>query len=116
MAVLDSWPADHRYQLERWLGTGGSGQVWRARDTILDRPVAIKLLHDGYSGNTEAASRLAAEARHGGALNHENIARVYDYGDQGPQSPPYLVMELVDGPSLAERLTRARCRCRRYWK
>ncbi len=106
MSHLDSWPAGHRYQLEQWLGAGGYSQVWRARDTVLDREVAVKLLHGAYSGDIEAATRFAAEARHGGALSHENIARVYDYGEPGSDTPPYLVLELVDGPSLAERLAR----------
>lgn len=104
MSCLDSWPAGHRYRLEQWLGAGGYSQVWRARDTVLDRQVAVKLLHS-TSGDSEAATRFAAEARHGGALSHENIARVYDYGDPGSGAPPYLVLELVDGPSLAERLS-----------
>ncbi len=57
-----------------------------------------------YAGNSEAVARFAAEARHGGSLNHEHTARVYDYGEPGPQAPPYLVLELVDGQSLADRL------------
>ena len=105
MAVLDTLPAGHRYQLEEWIGAGGYSQVWRARDTLLDRDVAVKLLHAGYAANSEAVARFAAEARHGGSLNHENIARVYDYGEPGPQLPPYMVLELVDGQSLADRLT-----------
>ena len=106
MPVLDMLPAGHRYQLEEWIGAGGYSQVWRARDTLLDREVAVKLLHAGYAANSEAVARFAAEARHGGALNHENIARVYDYGEPEPQVPPYLVLELVDGQSLADRLAR----------
>jgi eukaryotic-like serine/threonine-protein kinase len=104
MAVLDTLPAGHRYQLGEWIGAGGYSQVWRAKDTLLDRDVAVKLLHAGYAADSQAVARFAAEARHCGALNHENIARVYDYGEPGPQSPPYLVMELVEGQSLADRL------------
>jgi hypothetical protein len=106
MAVLDTLPAGHRYQLEEWIGAGGYSQVWRATDTLLDRQVAVKLLHAGFAADSEVVARFAAEARHGGALNHENIARVYDYGEPGPEAPPYLVLELVDGQSLADRLGR----------
>jgi hypothetical protein len=106
MAVLDTLPAGHRYQLEEWIGSGGYSQVWRARDTLLDRQVAVKLLHAGFAADSEAVRRFAAEARHGGALNHENIAHIYDYGEPGPELPPYLVLELVDGQSLADRLAR----------
>ena len=104
MAVLDTLPAGHRYQLEEWIGAGGYSQVWRARDTLLGRDVAVKLLHAGYAASSEAVARFAAEARHGGSLNHENIARVYDYGEPGPELPPYMVLELVEGQSLADRL------------
>ena len=92
----------HRYELEERVGAGGFGDVWRARDLTLDRAVAVKVLHAAYVQDAEALTRFQAEARHAGSLAHENIARVYDYGD--PHSP-YLVMELVDGPSLAQVLT-----------
>jgi serine/threonine-protein kinase len=92
----------HRYVLEEWVGAGAFCDVWRARDLTLDRPVAVKVLHDAYVRDTEALARFQAEARHAGGLAHQNIARIYDYGEA---DPPYLVMELVDGPSLAEVLT-----------
>jgi serine/threonine-protein kinase len=92
----------HRYVLEEWVGAGGFCDVWRACDLTLDRPVAVKVLHAAYVRDPEALARFQAEARHAGGLAHQNIARIYDYGDA---DPPYLVMELVDGPSLAEVLT-----------
>ena len=92
----------HRYELEERVGAGGFGDVWRARDLTLDRAVAVKVLRAAYAQDAEALTRFQAEARHAGSLAHENIARVYDYGDP---HPPYLVMELVDGPSLAQVLT-----------
>jgi eukaryotic-like serine/threonine-protein kinase len=72
---------DGRYSLDAEIGTGGFCEVWRATDTVLTRPVAIKLLHAGHAHQPEAQARFKAEARHAGALSHENIARVYDYGE-----------------------------------
>jgi serine/threonine-protein kinase len=89
-----------RYELVERLGTGGFSEVWRATDTVLSRPVAIKMLHGGYHRQAEALARFQAEARHAGALSHENIARIYDYAGPADDREPYLVMELVDGPSL----------------
>ncbi len=94
-AVLGS-----RYVLDQQIGTGGYSEVWRATDTVLSRPVAVKLLHPCHAQRGKALARFQAEARHAGALSHDNIARVYDYGEPADEHPPYLVMELVDGPSL----------------
>ena len=90
-----------RYALEEKIGAGGFSEVWRAADLVLARPVAIKLPHPG---NAEALTRFHAEAQHAGGLSHENVARIYDYGEPAPPQPPFLVMELVDGPSLAGAL------------
>ena len=86
------------------IGVGGFSEVWRARDRVLDRPVAVKLLHSGFAEHEETLYRFRAEAKHAGALSHQNIARVYDYGDPTQEHPPYLVMELIDGDSLAHML------------
>ena len=94
---------DGRYHLDEQIGTGGFCEVWRATDTVLTRPVAVKLLHAGYAHQPEARARFKAEARHAGALSHQNIARVYDYGEPAG-GPPYLVMELIEGPSLSSVL------------
>jgi serine/threonine protein kinase len=94
---------DDRYVLDEPIGAGGYCEVWRATDTVLARPVAVKLLHAGYARHGEALARFKAEARHAGGLSHKNIARVYDYGEPA-DGQPYLVMELVDGPSLADVL------------
>ena len=90
-----------RYRLEEPIGTGGYCEVWRAADTVLARPVAVKLLHPGYAHQAEALARFQAEARHAGSFSHPNIARVYDYGEPVGRQQSYLVMELVEGPSLA---------------
>ena len=94
-----------RYVLDDQIGYGGYGEVWRATDTVLTRAVAVKLLHPRYSQRSEALARFRAEARHAGGLSHENIAQVFDYGEPADGQPPYLVMELVDGPSLETVLT-----------
>ncbi len=88
-----------RYVLDRKIGNGGYSEVWHATDAVLLRPVAVKLLHPRYAERSEALARFQAEARHAGALAHENIARVYDYGEPA-DGQPFLVMELVSGPSL----------------
>jgi serine/threonine-protein kinase len=94
-----------RYRLECQIAAGGVGQVWRAVDTVLTRTVAVKLLRAELAAQAETLARFRAEARHAGALSHPAIARVYDYGDPVPPHPAFLVMELVDGPSLAALLT-----------
>jgi serine/threonine-protein kinase len=90
-----------RYELDARLGAGGFSEVWRAADLTLGRPVAVKLLYAGYAQHEETLARFRAEGRHAGRLSHENIARVYDFGEPAGDQPPYLVMELIDGPSLA---------------
>jgi len=94
-----------RYVLDEPIGAGGYCEVWRATDTVLTRQVAVKLLHPGYASQGEALARFKAEARHAGGLSHENVARVYDFGEP-TDGQSYLVMELVDGPSLADVLAR----------
>jgi eukaryotic-like serine/threonine-protein kinase len=93
-----------RYALEERIGAGGCCEVWRATDLVLSRPVAIKRLHFADAHRGEALIRFRAEAQHAGRLSHENIARVYDYAEPDPPQPPFLVMELVAGPSLAGTL------------
>jgi len=90
-----------RYRLDKPIGTGGFSDVWRATDTALERPVAVKLLHPGCARQPEVLARFRAEARRAAALWHQNIAHIYDYDEPADGAQPYLVMELVDGPSLA---------------
>jgi len=80
------------------------GQVWRASDLVLDREVAVKLLRPEYADHPDTLERFRAEAKHAGSLTHPCVARVYDYGNAGVAIPPYLVMEYVNGPSLADML------------
>ncbi len=86
------------------MARGGVGEVWRATDLVLGRPVAVKLLRAEYAQHPEVLARFRAEARHAGSVSHPGIAQVYDYGEDGAAASPYLVMELVDGPSLARVL------------
>lgn len=92
---------DGRYRLEERIATGGVGQVWRGRDLLLQRPVAVKLLLPEFAEHPETLERFRAEARQAGALPHLGIVQVYDYCDGGPDTTPYLVLELIEGPSLA---------------
>ena len=96
--------AAERYRLESRIATGGMGEVWRATDTVLERPVAVKVLKDEYAGDTTFRERFQAEARHAAALHHPNVASVFDFGetsDPGDGSRPFLVMELVPGEPLS---------------
>src|SRR5271167_643805 len=92
------------YEIQSQLGAGGMGEVYRARDTRLDRSVAVKVLPPHLSDQAEARERFDREARAISALNHPYICQLYDVGSQGGVS--YLVMELLEGESLAERLRR----------
>src|SRR5215469_4295588 len=93
-----------RYRLDDRIAAGGMGEVWRATDLVLGRPVAVKLLRAEYVQHPEILARFRAEARHAGSLSHPHIARIYDYGEADATHPPFLVMELVDGPPLTQLL------------
>src|SRR5208283_2022725 len=90
------------YELQSPLGAGGMGEVYRARDTRLDRTVAIKILPEHLSSNPEAKRRFEREARAISSLNHPNICTLYDVGHQ--DGIDYLVMEFLEGQTLADRL------------
>ena len=100
----------NRYELRTVLASGGMGRVWRAHDTLLNRPVAVKVLRSEFTGNPAFLARFRAEAQHAAALIHPNIASVFDYGelDEDGEHLAYLVMELVEGDSLATVLARDR--------
>jgi len=89
-----------RYTLTGRIAVGGMGEVWAANDTVLDRTVAVKLLSPGLSQESDFVERFRAEARHAAALQHPNIATVYDYGEE--DGTAYLVMELVPGQPLSQ--------------
>jgi serine/threonine-protein kinase len=95
---------DSRYRLDSRIAAGGMGEVWQGTDQVLERRVAVKLLRSEYAADAEGPARFRNEARHAGLLSHPNICQVFDYSDGGTDGQPYLVMELVDGPSLARVL------------
>ena len=80
------------------------GEVWRGTDLALSRAVAVKLLHPEHARQPDGLARFRAEAQQAGSLSHPNIAQVYDYCEPTPPDPAYLVLELVNGPSLARHL------------
>lgn len=97
-----------RYRLLGEIGRGAMGAVYRARDPQLERDVAVKLISLAYAAGhgdpKEAAARFAREARVAARLQHPNVVAIYDFGEEGDQL--YLVMELVEGETLAQRLAR----------
>jgi Tol biopolymer transport system component len=90
------------YEIQSQLGAGGMGEVYRARDTRLDRTVAVKILPDHLSNNPEAKQRFDREARAISSLNHPNICTLHDVGHQ--DGVDFLVMEFLEGETLADRL------------
>jgi hypothetical protein len=88
-----------RFQLTTRIAIGGMGEVWKAKDQILGRIVAIKVLKEEYTGDPGFLQRFRAEARHTALLNHVGIANVFDYGEE--EGSAYLVMELVPGQPLS---------------
>jgi serine/threonine-protein kinase len=93
-----------RYELDRLIAGGGMGAVWRAVDRRLDRPVAVKLLRRSLAGDPAFVERFRREARAAAALSDPNVAGVFDYGEH--EGEAFIVMELVEGENLAERLAR----------
>jgi hypothetical protein len=95
-----------RYKLLNELGSGGMAVVWRARDEVLGRPVAVKVLAARYAGDPQSRARIRDEARAAANLSHPNIAQVYDFGEatEGGSSLPFVVMELIDGLTLQQRV------------
>jgi serine/threonine-protein kinase len=93
-----------RYRLTRRIAVGGMAAVWEGVDTTLERPVAVKTLSEPYAADPSFVERFEAEARAAAGLSHPNIVGVFDFGrDDGHE---FIVMELVDGETLAERLRR----------
>src|SRR5262249_95736 len=94
------------YEIQTVIGAGGMGQVYRARDTRLDRLVALKVLLGGLASSPNALERFQREARAASALNHPNICTVYDVGAGNAGDPRFIAMELLEGETLQRRLTR----------
>src|SRR6266404_56749 len=92
------------YEIVGPVGAGGMGEVYRARDTRLDRDVAIKVLPKNFSSDGNLRERFEREARAISSLNHPNICTLYDVGKQNGMD--YLVLEYIEGESLAQKLER----------
>jgi serine/threonine-protein kinase len=102
--MADARTLGDRYEIGPALGHGGMATVYRGRDALLDRPVAIKVLSDRYSSDEKFVARFRREARAAAGLNHTNIVSIFDTGDTGGEH--YIVMELVEGETLADLLKR----------
>lgn len=90
------------YEITAWIGAGGMGEVYRARDTRLGRDVALKILPEGFARDRERVARFQREARILASLNHPSIAAIY--GLEDTESVPALVTEFIEGSTLADRL------------
>jgi serine/threonine protein kinase len=92
------------YEIQSPLGAGGMGEVYRARDTRLDRVVAIKILPKQFQSDSDLKVRFQREARAISSLQHTNICTLFDVGHQ--DGTDYLVMEYLEGETLAARLVK----------
>ncbi len=92
------------YEVIALVGAGGMAEVYRARDTRLQRDVALKVMSEAFGGDAALLERFEREARLAGSLNHPNVVALYDVGLQ--DGKPYFVTELLQGESLRERLTK----------
>jgi serine/threonine-protein kinase len=93
-----------RYRLVDRIAAGGMATVWEAEDTVLHRRVAVKLMSESLGADPRFVERFRREARAAAGLSHPNIAGVFDYGEEG--DTPFLVMELIRGETLADRIAR----------
>lgn len=98
MVIEESEQLSDRYRLDDVIGTGGMGTVFRARDEVLDRTVAVKLLKESLVTDESAVDRFKREARIAASLTHPAIAAVYDFGQE--EGRPFIVMELLEGEDL----------------
>ena len=102
-----------KYELLEFLG-GGMSQVYRARDTVIDRPVVVKILTLEGSADPEAKARFLQEARVAGNIQHENIVSVFDFGEH--EGRPFIVMEYLKGEDLRDRAARRNAEGRGQWR
>ena len=96
--IADTPMLSNRYKLLETLGAGGMAVVYRAQDMMLERPVAIKLLRQDYSGNTGFRNQFRLEAKAAANLSHPNIVTVHDFGFDAGRL--FIVMEFVPGKDL----------------
>src|SRR5881398_260471 len=91
-----------RYELEELVGSGGMSSVYKAHDTLLERHVALKILHEHYTADDEYVERFRREARAVAQLSHPNIVTVIDRGEEDGRQ--FIVFEFIDGKTLKECL------------
>src|ERR671932_2596330 len=103
--MLQQTLIDNRYSILSLLGSGGMGHVYLARDEVLGRDVALKVLKEPYTDDEEFVERFRREARNAAALSHPNIVPVYD-GGKAEDGTPYIAMEYMAGGTLGERIER----------
>ena len=96
-----------RYELQELIGGGGMADVYKAQDKLLDRAVAVKLLHQQYANDAEFVEKFRREATAAAKLAHPNIVNIYDVGEDGGSQ--YIVMEYVSGPTLKEVIQQKGC-------
>src|SRR3982074_2893511 len=95
-----------RYEIRSPLGAGGMGEVYLAQDTRLDRRVALKILPDDVAANQDRMRRFVQEAKAAAALNHPNIAHIYEIGKS--EGTNFIAMEFIEGVTLREKIHRER--------
>lgn len=93
-----------RYELLELIGGGGMADVYKAHDILLDRPVAVKVLHEQFSNDAEFVNRFTVEAKHSAGINHPNIVNIFDVGQDAGRH--FIVMEYVPGETLKARIQR----------
>src|SRR6267142_3080409 len=100
-----------RYEIKSQLGAGGMGEVYLAQDTKLDRKVALKILPADLAANQDRMRRFVQEAKAAAALNHPNIAHIYEIGES--EGTHFIAMEFIDGQTLREKIHRERTELRK---
>ncbi len=102
------------YKVIEKIGQGGMGEVYRAEDTNLSRDVAIKVLPEQFTKDPQRLARFEREAKLLASLNHPNIAAIY--GLEEADGKRFLVLELVEGQTLAEKVAKGQCQLRKPWR
>lgn len=106
MTVVPDALMGGRYRAVSQLAIGGMGEIWHGEDAVLQRQIVIKVLREDHATDPDFRARFRAEARHAALLTHPNVTQVFDFVDDEADAPPCIVMECVNGESLASVLDR----------